>query len=72
MITINLEIDNTGDTETLLLTESEPSSGVFIGVIPLVDSSLTTSFNGELSVETLSRIGALYTVVVDSTDTVST
>ncbi|PWQ97940.1 isopeptide-forming domain-containing fimbrial protein [Leucothrix arctica] len=71
-ITIDLQIDNTGDTETLLLTESEPGSGVFIGVVPMVASTNITSFNGELSVETLSRIGAIYTDVADSTDTVNT
>jgi fimbrial isopeptide formation D2 family protein len=71
-IRIDLEIDNTGDTETLLLTESEPGSGVFIGVVPMVESSTVTSFNGELSVQVLSRIGAVYTDVADNTDTVNT
>ena len=71
-IRIDLEIDNTGDTETLLLTESEPGSGVFIGVVPMVESSAVTSFNGELSVQVLSRIGAVYTDVADNTDTVNT
>jgi len=71
-ITIDLEIDNTGDTETLLLTESGPGSGVFIGVVPMVESASVTAFDGELSVQTLSRIGAVYTDVVDNTDTANT
>ena len=71
-ITIDLEINNTGDTETLLLTESEPGSGVFIGVVPMVSSESVTQFDGQLSVEVLSRIGAIYTDIEDETDTVAT
>ena len=71
-ITINLEIDNTGDTETLLLTETESGSGVFVGVVPMVSSESIVAFDGQLSVETLSRIGAIYTDIEDGTDTVST
>lgn len=72
VITIDLEVNNTGDTETLLLTESEPGSGVFIGVVPMVGTKLVTPFDGVLTVETLSRIGAVYTDAQDETDTVAT
>lgn len=71
-IIIDLQISNTGDIERLILTETHPSSGVFSGVIPLVDTSLNTSNNGQLSVELLSEINAKYIDREDATDTVAT
>ena len=71
-ITIDLKIDNTGDTEVLLLAETDPGSGVFVGVVPMVGSEFIVAFDGELSVETLSRIEAVYTDIEDDTDTVAT
>jgi len=71
-IIIDLGISNTGDTERLMLTETAPSSGVFVGVVPLVDTSLNSTNNGQLSVETLSEIDARYIDREDATDTVAT
>ena len=71
-IVIDLSINNTGDTERLMLTETAPGSGVFSGVIPLVDTSLLSSNNGQLSVIKLSEINAKYVDREDNTDTVAT
>ena len=71
-IIIDLQISNTGDTERLMLTETAASSGVFVGVVPLVDTSLNALNNGQLSVETLSEINAKYIDREDATDTVAT
>ena len=71
-IIIDLQISNTGDFERLILTETHPSSGVFAGVIPLVDTSLNNTNNGHLSVETLSEINARYIDREDASDTVAT
>ena len=71
-IIIDLGIGNTGDTERLLLTETAADSGVFAGVINLVDTSSVVEHNGELSVESLSEIEAKYTDREDQSDVTAT
>mgnify|MGYP000050057933 FL=1 len=70
-IIVDLRIGNTGDVERLQLTETSLSSGVFVGVVPLVGVSQVLSNNGKLSVEALSEISAKYVDQGDSTDTVA-
>lgn len=71
-IIIDLKISNNGDIERLILTETDPSSGVFVGVVPLVSDVNLSPNNGQLSVQTLSEINAKYIDREDATDTVAT
>jgi len=71
-IIIDIEISNTGDIERLQLTESAADSGVFVGVLELVESATSDQNNGVLSVEALSEIGAKYKDREDQTDTAAT
>ncbi len=71
-IIIDIEISNTGDVERLQLTESAADSGVFVGVLELVESATSDQNNGVLSVEALSEIGAKYKDREDQTDTAAT
>ena len=71
-IIVDLGISDTGDHERLLLTETAADSGVFVGVLELVDTSVNISNNGTLSVLSLSEISAKYTDLDDQTDTAAT
>ena len=71
-IIIDLGISNTGDAERLRLTETAADSGVFVGVLELVESAQSDQNNGELSVEALSEISAKYKDREDQTDTAAT
>jgi len=60
---------NTGDSEVVLLTETGPDTGVFVGYIPsIAGSSPAPQFNGTLSINPGDNIGATYTDIVDPTD----
>ena len=64
---VSVSDPDTGDTETLQLTESGPDTGIFIGYIQTTSSSAVAK-NGILTVSEDSNIHALYTDVVDGSD----
>jgi hypothetical protein len=70
-VVVTITNDKTGDREVLLLTETGPNTGVFVGFIQ--SSSLTAvSSNGVLNVADNSHISVSYTDPLDNTDTATT
>ncbi len=59
-----------GDTEELLLTETDLDTGVFIGYVQSTDNPVT-SFNCELTVDSQSTLQADYSDPFDGSDTAS-
>lgn len=59
---------NSGDTETLRLTETDVNSGVFAGYIVL-KAQAATAHNGTLDIGSNTEITARYTDSVDTSDT---
>ena len=68
--TIQVTVTNpaTGDTEVILLTETGPDTGVFVGYLPST-SAASTPFNGDLQVNQGNQLTAIYTDPDDATDT---
>ena len=64
---VDMSDPDTGDMETLQLTESGPDTGVFIGYIQTTSSGAVAR-NGILTVNVDSNIHALYTDLVDGSD----
>ena len=58
-IEINVTDPATGDVETLILTETEPNSGVFVGYLHTTPAAASHG-DGSLSVEAGDRISAIY------------
>lgn len=63
--------EGTGDTELLLLTETGPDSGMFMGYIQSSGLGPVGTFNGTLDVAENNTVSVLYTDATDSSDTVS-
>ncbi len=68
-VTITLNDGNSGDTETVVLTETGPDTGTFIGNIASTKDTIATPGNLILSVSAESVISATYTDLFDLTDT---
>ena len=62
---------DTGDAELLLLSETGPDSGVFIGYIQSNGLGPVQIFNGQLDVAAGGQLSVRYTDAADITDTVS-
>lgn len=60
--------DITGDTEVILLTETGPNTGIFIGYIQSTANAGINSYNGTLPVSVESTVDAHYTDIVDGSD----
>lgn len=67
-VVVRLSVSNTGDAETLRLTETGPDTGVFAGYVQSAGNRTGTKCDGVLSVTTESRMEARYEDVVDHTD----
>ncbi len=67
-IIITLIDSKTGDTEVILLTETGPDSGKFIGYIQSTANSAQSPYNGTLPVGVNSAITAKYTDIIDGSD----
>jgi uncharacterized repeat protein (TIGR01451 family) len=63
--------EGTGDSELLLLTETGPDSGMFMGYIQSSGLGPAETFNGVLDVMENNPVRTLYTDASDSSDTVS-
>ncbi len=70
-VTITLNDSVSGDTETIVLTETGPNTGIFLGNIPSTRSLAATPANGVLSVSVASKIVATYTDPLDAVTTVA-
>ena len=70
-IIVTIEIPGTNDKEVLLLQETSPDSGVFVGVIAAT-SDKTKVQNGVLSLQEGSHITVTYRDEEDTTDTSAT
>lgn len=70
-IIVVVEIPGTNDKEVLLLQETAPDSGIFVGIIPTT-SGPTNVQNGVLSLEEGSEIKVTYHDEEDITDTSAT
>nr|WP_067295367.1 OmpA family protein [Marinobacterium profundum] len=66
-VIVTLTTSSGNDSETLLLTETSPNSGVFLGYVP-TQASGGGNLDGALTVERNSRIIAQYTDAGDLTD----
>lgn len=67
-IFVTIHVPETGDTEVILLTETEPSSGIFRGAIQSISGSIGTPFDGQISVEKDAKIQVSYQDDFDKTD----
>jgi len=67
-----LSISSSGESELLLLTETGPNTGVFIGYIQSSGSGTATAFDGVLNVAAEQTVTAQYADSADSTDTATT
>jgi fimbrial isopeptide formation D2 family protein len=70
-VTVTITDAESGDTEIILLTETGPDTGIFVGYTPTGDAS-TTPFSGTLTVTTGSSLTSRYVDAVDGSDTVAT
>jgi uncharacterized repeat protein (TIGR01451 family) len=73
-IWVILNVPDTGDAELLLLTETGPDTGIFMGYIQSgnLGAGSVDDFNGLLDVLEGGQIEARYTDAADATDTVMT
>ncbi len=73
-IWVIVNVPDTGDAELLLLTETGPDTGVFVGYIQSgnLGSGTMVNFNGLLDVQEGGQIDARYTDAADATDSVTT
>ena len=67
-VIVTLTVTDTSDTETIILTETGPNTGVFVGYIPSRSTS-APPFDGALLIRDGSTISARYTDRYDNTDT---
>ena len=67
-IVVVIEASGSGDKEILMLQETSPDSGIFVGVI-ITTSAPTKIQNGLLSLQEGSTVSAVYHDEEDSTDT---
>lgn len=67
-IFVTITVPETGDTEVILLTETEPSSGIFRGAIQSVSGNSATPFDGAVTVQKDAKIQVNYQDDIDSTD----
>lgn len=67
-ISLNLEIKDNGDKEVVVLTETGPDTGVFVGYVRSVTTSVVNG-NGALSVHEGASIVATYVDPQDGSDT---
>ncbi|WP_170302254.1 DUF11 domain-containing protein [Desulfosarcina widdelii] len=67
-----VSVPASGEIELLLLTESGPNTGVFVGYIQSSGSGTVTAFNGVLNVAAEQSVTAQYADSTDSTDAAST
>ncbi|MEJ2039925.1 MAG: OmpA family protein, partial [Desulfosarcinaceae bacterium] len=63
-------VSQTADTELLLLTESGPDTGIFLGYLQSGGSGTAQAYNGQLDVEAGAQVVVQYTDIADSGDTV--
>ena len=66
-IQVTISVNDTGDTETIQLTETGPNTGIFVGYVQTTRSSSATN-DGLLEVNVSSGITATYQDVSNSTD----
>lgn len=62
---------DSGDTEVVILTETGPDTGVFVGYIP-TSATPTAPFSGSLTVNSGNTISTRYVDIVDRSDTALT
>ncbi|CAA6813276.1 MAG: Unknown protein [uncultured Thiotrichaceae bacterium] len=67
-IFVTIIVPETGDTEVILLTETEPSSGIFRGAIQSASGSTANPFDGIITVQKDAKIRVNYQDDIDSTD----
>lgn len=65
---VTITVPETGDTEVILLTETDPSSGIFRGAIQSVSGDTANPFDGSVTVATDAKIQVNYQDDIDSTD----
>ncbi|HSN91842.1 MAG TPA: OmpA family protein [Anaeromyxobacteraceae bacterium] len=71
-ITVTLVDDLTGDVEVIVLTETGPDTGVFVGYVPTARAASGMANDGVLQVVEESRVTASYVDPVDPADAIST
>ncbi len=70
-IWVLLSVPSTAEAELLLLTETGPDTGSFVGYIQSSGLGAIDNFNGVLEVSEGDQIQARYTDIVDASDTVA-
>ncbi|RMH59454.1 MAG: T9SS C-terminal target domain-containing protein [Candidatus Hydrogenedentota bacterium] len=68
-VTVILRDPTTTDSETVLLTETGETSGIFTGLLPLIKVGLPTNGDGNLLVQVGDEIRAEYTDAYDGSET---
>ena len=68
-VLVTLDDDLTQNQQVVLLTETGPDTGIFVGYIQSTDDATTSSYSGLISLLPESTLTAVYTDRYDSTDT---